>query len=61
MLTVLTLVADQSFSYGPRQSKSSAYNEMGKLNVEAKFTPFSCAKRRAPMKVGLVHRAASVA
>ncbi|KAH8116978.1 ribosomal protein S5 domain 2-like protein [Phellopilus nigrolimitatus] len=36
--------------YGPRQSKSSTYNEKGKLNVEVKFAPFSCAKRRAPMR-----------
>ena len=38
--------------YGPRQSKSSTYHEKGKLNVEVKFAPFSCAKRRAPMRVG---------
>ncbi|KAF5380932.1 hypothetical protein D9615_003980 [Tricholomella constricta] len=36
--------------YGPRQSKNSAYNEKGKLNVEVKFTPFSCERRRAPMR-----------
>ncbi|KAJ7109410.1 mRNA transport regulator 3 [Mycena epipterygia] len=36
--------------YGPRQSKNTAYNEMGRLNVEVKFTPFSCARRRAPMR-----------
>ncbi|KAH8830738.1 3' exoribonuclease family, domain 1-domain-containing protein [Flagelloscypha sp. PMI_526] len=36
--------------YGPRQSKSTTYNEKGRLNVEVKFTPFSCEKRRAPMR-----------
>ncbi|PAV23941.1 ribosomal S5 domain 2 [Pyrrhoderma noxium] len=36
--------------YGPRQSKSATYNEKGKLNVEVKFAPFSCTKRRAPMR-----------
>ncbi|KAI0093864.1 mRNA transport regulator 3 [Irpex rosettiformis] len=36
--------------YGPRQSKSTTYNEKGKLNVEVKFTPFSCKRRRAPMR-----------
>ncbi|KAI5123369.1 hypothetical protein M0805_001790 [Coniferiporia weirii] len=36
--------------YGPRQSKSATYNEKGKINVEVKFAPFSCAKRRAPMR-----------
>ncbi|KAL5532757.1 MTR3 [Sanghuangporus sanghuang] len=36
--------------YGPRQSKTSTYNEKGKLNVEVKFAPFSCTKRRAPMR-----------
>ncbi|RDB21073.1 Exosome complex component MTR3 [Hypsizygus marmoreus] len=36
--------------YGPRQSKNAAYNEKGKLNVEVKFTPFSCERRRAPMR-----------
>ncbi|KAJ7709871.1 ribosomal protein S5 domain 2-like protein [Mycena rosella] len=36
--------------YGPRQSKNTAYSEMGRLNVEVKFTPFSCARRRAPMR-----------
>ncbi|KAJ7172436.1 ribosomal protein S5 domain 2-type protein, partial [Mycena filopes] len=37
--------------YGPRQSKNTAYSEMGRLNVEVKFTPFSCVRRRAPMRV----------
>ncbi|KAI0703626.1 mRNA transport regulator 3 [Cytidiella melzeri] len=36
--------------YGPRQSKSTTYNEKGRLNVEVKFTPFSCIRRRAPMR-----------
>lgn len=37
--------------YGPRQSKSATYIEKGKINVEVKFTPFSCKRRRAPMRV----------
>ncbi|KAI0035084.1 ribosomal protein S5 domain 2-type protein [Vararia minispora EC-137] len=36
--------------YGPRQSKSSAYSENGKLNVDVKFAPFSCPVRRAPLR-----------
>ncbi|KAJ7219307.1 3' exoribonuclease family, domain 1-domain-containing protein [Mycena pura] len=36
--------------YGPRQSKNTSYSEMGRLNVEVKFTPFSCTRRRAPMR-----------
>ncbi|KAJ7632652.1 ribosomal protein S5 domain 2-type protein [Roridomyces roridus] len=36
--------------YGPRQSKNTAFSEMGRLNVEVKFTPFSCSRRRAPMR-----------
>ncbi|KDQ08775.1 hypothetical protein BOTBODRAFT_558420 [Botryobasidium botryosum FD-172 SS1] len=36
--------------YGPRQLKNTAYSEKGKLNVEVKFAPFSCTRRRAPMK-----------
>lgn len=40
-----------SARYGPRQSRSTTYNEKGKLNVEVKFAPFSCAKRRAPIRV----------
>ncbi|KIO28838.1 hypothetical protein M407DRAFT_242883 [Tulasnella calospora MUT 4182] len=37
--------------YGPRQaSKSSAYSESGRLNVEVKFAPFSCPRRRIPNK-----------
>ncbi|KAJ4469469.1 3' exoribonuclease family, domain 1-domain-containing protein [Lentinula edodes] len=36
--------------YGPRQSKNTAYNEKGRLNVEVKFTPFSCERRRAPLR-----------
>lgn len=41
--------------YGPRQSKNTAYSEMGRLNVEVKFTPFSCVRRRAPMRVSAMH------
>jgi exosome complex component MTR3 len=37
--------------YGPRQSKTTTYSEKGRLNVEVKFTPFSCTRRRAPMRV----------
>ncbi|KAF8894648.1 mRNA transport regulator 3 [Infundibulicybe gibba] len=36
--------------YGPRQSKNTGYNEKGRLNVEVKFAPFSCKRRRAPMR-----------
>jgi exosome complex component MTR3 len=36
--------------YGPRQSKSTAFHEKGRLNVEVKFAPYSCEKRRAPMR-----------
>ncbi|KAF5391294.1 hypothetical protein D9757_001924 [Collybiopsis confluens] len=36
--------------YGPRQSKNTAYNEKGRLNVEVKFAPFSCERRKAPMR-----------
>ncbi|OJT15721.1 b(0,+)-type amino acid transporter 1 [Trametes pubescens] len=36
--------------YGPRQSKTTVYNEKGRLNVEVKFTPFSCTKRRVPIR-----------
>ncbi|THU90707.1 ribosomal protein S5 domain 2-like protein [Dendrothele bispora CBS 962.96] len=36
--------------YGPRQSKNTAYSEKGRLNVEVKFTPFSCERRRAPLR-----------
>ncbi|THH16345.1 hypothetical protein EW146_g4269 [Bondarzewia mesenterica] len=37
-------------SYGPRQSKNIAYSEIGRLNIEVKFTPFSCGRRRAPLR-----------
>lgn len=37
--------------YGPRQSKNTSYSEKGRLNVEVKFAPFSCTKRRAPIRV----------
>ncbi|KXN89231.1 Exosome complex component MTR3 [Leucoagaricus sp. SymC.cos] len=36
--------------YGPRQSKNVAYSENGRLNVEVKFAPFSCRRRRAPLR-----------
>ncbi|KAJ8078807.1 3'-5'-exoribonuclease [Marasmius tenuissimus] len=36
--------------YGPRQSKNTSYSEQGRLNVEVKFTPFSCTRRRAPIR-----------
>ncbi|KAF8163329.1 3' exoribonuclease family, domain 1-domain-containing protein [Crassisporium funariophilum] len=36
--------------YGPRQSKGAAFHEKGRLNVEVKFTPYSCQNRRAPMR-----------
>ena len=37
--------------YGPRQSKNMTYSEKGRLNVEVKFAPFSCKRRRAPIRV----------
>lgn len=49
----LHLLHDQtSFTcrYGPRQSKTTVYSENGRLNVEVKFTPFSCTRRRAPIR-----------
>ncbi|KAI0670297.1 mRNA transport regulator 3 [Trametes maxima] len=36
--------------YGPRQSKTTVYNEKGRLNVEVKFAPFSCTRRRVPIR-----------
>ncbi|KAF8520146.1 ribosomal protein S5 domain 2-like protein [Hysterangium stoloniferum] len=36
--------------YGPRQIKNEPYNEIGNLNVEVKFSPFSCSRRRAPLR-----------
>lgn len=36
--------------YGPRQSKTTTYSERGRLNVEVKFAPFSCVRRRAPLR-----------
>ncbi|KAH8106966.1 mRNA transport regulator 3 [Cristinia sonorae] len=36
--------------YGPRQSRSTTYNEKGRLNIEVKFAPFSCKKRRTPIR-----------
>ncbi|KAF8238635.1 ribosomal protein S5 domain 2-like protein [Tricholoma matsutake] len=36
--------------YGPRQSKSVAYHDKGRINVEVKFAPFSCERRRAAMR-----------
>ncbi|KAG9226287.1 hypothetical protein CCMSSC00406_0003166 [Pleurotus cornucopiae] len=36
--------------YGPRQSKNTAYSEHGRLNVEVKFAPFSCGRRKQPLR-----------
>ncbi|KAG7092486.1 hypothetical protein E1B28_008838 [Marasmius oreades] len=36
--------------YGPRQSKNTSYSEKGRLNVEVKFTPFSCTMRKTPIR-----------
>ncbi|KIY43415.1 ribosomal protein S5 domain 2-like protein [Fistulina hepatica ATCC 64428] len=36
--------------YGPRQSKTTAYSEKGRLNVEVKFTPFASIKRKSPLR-----------
>ncbi|CAE7088013.1 unnamed protein product [Rhizoctonia solani] len=37
--------------YGPREIKSgSSYTEHGRLKVEVKFSPFSCTRRRAPIR-----------
>ncbi|CAE6438237.1 unnamed protein product [Rhizoctonia solani] len=37
--------------YGPREIKAgSSYTESGRLKVEVKFSPFSCARRRAPIR-----------
>ncbi|KAF7304899.1 hypothetical protein MKEN_01204200 [Mycena kentingensis (nom. inval.)] len=36
--------------YGPRQSKNTSYSDLGRLNVEVKFAPFSCTRRRAPLR-----------
>ncbi|CAE6407049.1 unnamed protein product [Rhizoctonia solani] len=37
--------------YGPREIKAgSSYTENGRLKVEVKFSPFSCSRRRAPMR-----------
>ncbi|KJA27183.1 hypothetical protein HYPSUDRAFT_131586 [Hypholoma sublateritium FD-334 SS-4] len=35
--------------YGPRQSKNTSFHEKGRLNVEVKFAPYSCQRRRSPM------------
>lgn len=45
------ILTDMHPRYGPRQSKATTYAEKGRLNVEVKFAPFSCKKRRAPMRV----------
>lgn len=50
---LLDSLREYAFSYGPRQIKNAPYNEMGKLNVEVKFAPFSCSKRRAPLRVNV--------
>ena len=44
---------NKAASYGPRQVKNSPYNEVGRLHVDAKFAPFSCARRRAPLRVSM--------
>ncbi|CAE6436919.1 unnamed protein product [Rhizoctonia solani] len=37
--------------YGPREIKAgSSYTENGRLKVEVKFSPFSCTRRRAPIR-----------
>jgi len=36
--------------YAPRQLKNQQYSDTGKLNVEVKFAPFSCKRRRAPLR-----------
>ncbi|OBZ75145.1 Exosome complex component MTR3 [Grifola frondosa] len=36
--------------YGPRQSKSTVYSDRGRINVEVKFAPFSCTRRRVPIR-----------
>ncbi|KAJ3497509.1 hypothetical protein NMY22_g19693 [Coprinellus aureogranulatus] len=36
--------------YGPRQSKNVAFHDKGRLNIEVKFAPFSCPRRRAPIR-----------
>lgn len=44
-----------SLRYGPRQSKTTTttYSEKGRLNVQVKFAPFSCVRRRAPLRASL--------
>lgn len=44
---------NEASSYGPRQIKNAPYNEVGRLNVEVKFAPFSCTRRRAPLRVSM--------
>lgn len=46
-----SLTPKNSISYGPRQSKNTSFHEKGRLNVEVKFAPYSCQKRRSPMHV----------
>ncbi|KIY72147.1 ribosomal protein S5 domain 2-like protein [Cylindrobasidium torrendii FP15055 ss-10] len=36
--------------YGPHQSKNAAYSENGRLNVEVKYAPYSCHRRKAPIR-----------
>ncbi|CUA71072.1 Exosome complex component MTR3 [Rhizoctonia solani] len=37
--------------YGPREIKAgTSYTENGRLKVEVKFSPFSCTRRRAPIR-----------
>jgi exosome complex component MTR3 len=53
-LNVSLMLILRPYRYGPRQAKNAAYSEKGKLNVEVKFAPFSCAERRDPLRVGRV-------
>lgn len=46
--TILNFITPR---YGPRQSKSSSYHEIGRLSVEVKFAPFSSLVRRVPIRV----------
>lgn len=38
--------------YAPRQLKNAQYSDVGRLNVEVKFAPFSSQIRRAHLRVG---------
>lgn len=39
--------------YAPRQLKNAQYSDVGRLNVEVKFAPFSSQIRRAHLRVRL--------